>query len=185
MRTAGAGHRGNRRGISSTPPQSCSRLFAMDRPPQWGENASYCGKTARPTPEFTVIPGTWWPNGYGAQPLYNTTVSPLRVRAGQGVTKNAARVRARLPPAPTRTSFPRASFAVVVNGQENLQWQPSPQSEDNIRGHVTAELCADRLPTAQSGKLQYRFVRRRRYHPDDAVPPRRLRREYGILRGRI
>ena len=78
-------------------------------------------KNGKADAEFTVEhPELWWPNGYGAQPLYTVTVTLQS--ADKAVVIPAVWVCARLPSAPTRTSFPAVSLPLSSTDRKSSQW---------------------------------------------------------------
>ena len=93
--------------------------------------------------EFMVEnPQLWWPNGYGAQPLY--TVEIALQSAGTAVDSYHCRLGLRTITVCTdKDEFPGSQFAVVINGQKISRWvqttSPRITSAAGLRRNAPAD----------------------------------------------
>lgn len=136
-------------------------------------------KNGKADAEFTVEhPELWWPNGYGAQPLYTVTVTLQS--ADKAVDSYTCRLGLRTITVCTdKDEFPGSQFAVVVNGQKIFSMGANYIPEDNIRGRVTAERSRRLIADCAAANFNMIRIWGGGYYPDDAVYD--ACDEYGIL----
>ena len=111
-------------------------------------------------------PQLWWPNGYGAQPLYTLRVE-LVGEEGEAVSTWTRRIGLRTFEITRKKDAEGESFAFTVNGVSIFAMGADYIPEDNIFSRITPERTRVLLTDAASSHFNCIRVWGGGYYPDD------------------
>ncbi|MCR5790989.1 MAG: glycoside hydrolase family 2 protein [Lachnospiraceae bacterium] len=144
-----------------------------------GEEQYFSGNAGEATEIAVNAPKLWWPNGYGAQPLYTLKVLLKDRDSGQVLDEWERRIGLRTLTVSQEKDEWGNEFAVTVNGVKIFAMGADYIPEDHLLGRVSRETTKALLKKALFAHFNVIRVWGGGYYPDDWFFD--LCDEYGLL----